>query len=179
MIGASGTANVPGSDGKEFLLRVPELTWGGFHMRNVLIVSRPDATYSPNHYKTPNPIEGALGGNVLRRFRVEIDYPHGETYLGQTSEEAGEDMNSAGLVLDIDGANKLVVRAISSSAAPLTKSNVRVNDVILEIDGEREKPWTITNASDALAGAIGENKRIVLRHGSKVLSTSIVISDLL
>lgn len=179
MIGASGTADMPGSDGKEFLLRVPELIWGAFHIRNVLIVSRPDATYSPDQYETPEPIEGALGGNVLRRFRVEIDYPHGKTYLEQTSEEAGEDMNCAGLVLDIDVAHKLIVRAISSTAAPLTKSNIRVNDEILEIDGKREKPWTITDASDALAGATGENKQIVLRRGSKVLSTSIVISDLL
>ena len=59
---------------------------------------------------------------MLRRFRIEIDYPHGKTYLEQTSEETGEDMNSAGLVLDIDVAHKLIVRAISSTAAPLTKS---------------------------------------------------------
>ncbi len=170
---------MPGSDGAELLLRVPELTWGTFHIRNVLIVSRPDATYSPDHYETPEPIQGALGGNVLRRFRVDIDYPHGKTYLEQTSEEVGEDMNSAGLVLDIDIAHKLIVRAISSTAASLTKNNLRVNDEILEIDGKREKPWTIIDASNALTGVPGEYKQIVLRRGSKVLSTSIVISNLL
>jgi hypothetical protein len=78
--GASGTADMPGSDGSEFLLRVPEVVWGTFHIRNVLFVSRPDAAYSPDHFETPEPIDGALGGNVLKNFRIEIDYPHGETY---------------------------------------------------------------------------------------------------
>ena len=32
---------------------------------------------------------------------------YGKTYLDQTSEETGGDMNSAGLVLDIDVAHKL------------------------------------------------------------------------
>ncbi len=165
--------------GKEFLLRVPEMMWGTFHIRNVLLVSRPDATYSPSHYETPEPIAGALGGNVLRTFRVEIDYPHGETYLEQSAEEAGKDMNSAGLVLDIDTAHHLVVRAISTTAAALTKRNVRPGDEILEIEGKRENPWTIIDASNALGGTVGKRKQLVIRRGGKVLSTSVVVSELL
>ena len=122
---------------------------------------------------------GALGGNVLRRFRIEIDYPHGETYLEQSAEEAGKDMNSAGLVLDIDTAHHLVVRAVSTTAAALTKRNIRPGDQILEIEGKRENPWTIIDASNALAGAAGKTKQLVIRRGGKVLSTSVVISELL
>lgn len=178
-VGASGTADMPGSDGKELLLRVPELIWGSFHVRNVLIVSRPDATYSPDHYETPEPIVGALGGNVLRSFRVEIDYPHGETYLEQSTEKTGKDMNSAGLVLDVNTAHQLVVRAVATSAAALTKRNVRPGDVILDIEGKRENPWTIVEASDALAGTEGKTKHLVVRRGGKVLSIEVVISEIL
>jgi hypothetical protein len=34
--GASGTADMPGGNGEEFLPRVPEVTWGAFHIANVL-----------------------------------------------------------------------------------------------------------------------------------------------
>jgi hypothetical protein len=178
-IGASGTADMPGSDGREFLLRVPELVWGNFHIRNVLFVSRPDATYSPDHFETPEPIMGALGGNVLKNFRIEIDYPHGQTYLEQSADDAGSDMNSAGLVLDVDAAHNLVVQAVSTTAPALTKRRIRPGDEILEIDGKRESPWTIIDASNALAGAVGERKQLVIRRGGKTLSTSVAVATLL
>ncbi len=177
--GASGTADMPGSDGREFLLRVPELVWGIFHIRDVLFVSRPDETYSPDHFETPEPIVGALGGNVLKNFRIEIDYPNGQTYLEQSADDAGRDMNSVGLVLDVDAANKLVVRSVSTTAAALTKRSIRPGDEILEIDGKRESPWTIIDASNALAGAVGERKKLVIRRGGKSLSTSVAVATLL
>jgi hypothetical protein len=177
--GAAGTADMPGSDGREFLLRVPEVVWGTFHIRNVLFVSRPDATYSPDHFETPGPIAGALGGNVLKNFRIEIDYPHGESYLEQSADDAGKDMNSAGLVLDLDDANNLVVRAISTTAAAMTKRSIIPGDEILEIDGKRESPWTIIDASNALAGAVGERKELIIKRGGKKLSTSVAVASLL
>ena len=42
---------MPGGDGKEFLLRVPEVTWGTLRITNVLFVSRPDESYSPTSSK--------------------------------------------------------------------------------------------------------------------------------
>jgi hypothetical protein len=177
--GASGTADMPGGSGDEFLLRVPEVTWGQFRIRNVLFVSRPDATYSPSSFETPGPIAGALGGNVLKSFRVEIDYPHGTSYLEQKASDAGEDMNTVGLVLDIDAANDLIVRAISSTAAALTKSNMRPGDQILEIDGRRETPWNLVDASDALSGAVGETKKLVIRRADKEIQTTARVAHLL
>ncbi len=76
---------------------------------------------------------------MLRNFRVEIDHPHGTTYLQMKSGDFGDDMNSVGLVLDMDAANTLVVRAISSTAAALTKRNLRPGDQIIEIEGKRGK----------------------------------------
>jgi hypothetical protein len=177
--GASGTADMPDGNGKEFLLRVPEVTWGPFQLRNVLFVSRPNETYSPDTFETPAPIAGALGGNVLKNFRVEIDYPHGATYLEQEDGDFDEDMNSAGLVLDVDAASNLVVRAISSTAAALTKRNVRPGDQILAIDGKRETPWKIIDASQALSGAVGESKRLLIKREGIEVQTIVVVADVL
>jgi C-terminal processing protease CtpA/Prc len=51
----------------------------------------------------------------------------------------------------VDEANNLVVRAISSTAAALTKINIRPGDQIVEIDGKRGTPWKVVDASDALS----------------------------
>ena len=122
---------------------------------------------------------GALGGNVLKQFRIELDYPDGVTYLERSADDAGDDMNSVGLVLDVDASRRLVVRAISKTATALTKRNIRADDQILEIDGKRKSSWTITEACDALAGVVGTKKRLVIRRDGKVLSTFVTVTTLL
>jgi C-terminal processing protease CtpA/Prc len=116
---------------------------------------------------------------VLKTFRVEIDYPHRTTYLEQKVSDAGNDMNSAGLVLDIDAASQLIVRAISTTAAAVTKRNIHPGDQIVEIDGKREKPWKLVDASDALSGGVGEKKRLVIRRAGKEMKTIAAVAHLL
>ena len=170
--GASGTADMGGDNGTELLLRVPELEWGSFHLRNVLVTSRPNETYSQTNFETREPIIGALGGNVLMAFRVEIDYPDGKTYLEEAHEPAPDDMNSVGLVLDVNAKDQLVVVAVSSTAAAETQRNVLAGDIILGIAGERETPWAITDASHALAGKVGRRiPLLILRQGKQVHAT--------
>jgi hypothetical protein len=177
--GASGTADMPGGSGDEFLLRVPEVIWGPFHITNVLFVSRPDAMYSPSSFETPAAIVGVLGGNVLKNFRIEIDYPHGRSYLEQKATDAGNDMDSAGLVLDVDGANDLIVRAVSPAASALTKSSIRAGDQIVDIDGKREVPWNLVDASNALSGPVGEIKRLVVRRAGREIQVTVSVAHLL
>jgi hypothetical protein len=177
--GASGTADMPGSNEEEFLLRVPEVMWGTFQITNVLFVSRPNELYSPTSFETPGPIAGALGGNVLRNFRVEIDYPHGAIYLEQMAGASEDDMNCAGLVLDVDKSNHLVVRAISNTAATLTKRNIRPGDIILAIGDKREAVWKIIDASGALSGRVGETKRVVILRSGRESHTDVTVAHIL
>jgi hypothetical protein len=177
--GASGEANVPGSDGKELLVRVPEMGWGPFLIRNVVVVSRPNEMYDSTHFETPQAIVGALGGNVLRGFRVEIDYPQGRIYLEQVLQPDANDMNSAGLVLDVDASNQLVVVSVSATADAATKKNVLPGDVILQIDGKRDNPWTIAEASQQLSGAVGETRRLLIRRDGLEVHTSVSVVRLL
>jgi hypothetical protein len=176
--GASGVANMPGGDGQEFLLRVPEIEWGPFHLRRVLFVSRPEAIYSPTAFETPESIVGALGGNVLSRFRVEIDYPHGKTYLEEIHEPDPDDMNSAGLVLNVNTEDQLVVVAVSSTADAVTRRNMRPGDIILQIAGKHETPWAITDASQALSGNVGERIGLLLLRDGVTVHTTVIIAHL-
>jgi C-terminal processing protease CtpA/Prc len=88
-------------------------------------------------------------------------------------------MNSAGLVLDIDAANHLVVRAISSTASPLTRSNLHPGDQVIAIDGKRETPWNLVDASNALSGPVGEPKRLLIQRAGLEIQTTATVVHLL
>ncbi len=75
-------------------------------------------------------------------------------------------MDSVGLVLDVDRPNALFVRAIATTAAPLTKQNILPGDTIVVIEGQRKTSWTLVDASIALSGAVGETKQLIVdRNG--------------
>jgi len=114
--GAVGPANMGGGadDGHLLLLRIPAFQVGSFTVAQVAVVSRPDQTYSATSYETPAAIVGALGGNVLSQFRIEIDYPEQLLFLEPSGKIPANDFDTVGLMLDTNGAGELVVRAVSS-----------------------------------------------------------------
>ena len=61
---------------REPMIEVPELTIAGFTVRNVWFTQRPDNNFR-EHFSnwTDKPVEGAIGGNALKDFRIVLDYP--------------------------------------------------------------------------------------------------------
>jgi C-terminal processing protease CtpA/Prc len=110
---------------------------------------------------------------------MEIDYPHGKTYLEQVHQPDANDMNSAGLVLDIDPSNQLLVVSVSATADAATKRNVLPGDVILQIDGKHDNPWTIAGASQQLSGAVGQTRQLSIRRDGLEIHTSVIVVRLL
>ena len=178
--GAAGPANENGaSDAVAFILRVPALQFGAFRLTQVALVSRPDETYSPTSYVTPAPIIGALGGNVLRQFRVEIDYPEQLLFLEQSGKEEAHDFDTVGLVLNTNSAGQLIVSAVSSTASVVTRRNILPGDVILRIRGFGEAPHTLTEAAQALSGAVGERKQLRILRNGKSMSVTVTVARIL
>ncbi len=88
-------------------------------------------------------------------------------------------MNTAGPVLDVDGANNLAVRAILHHSYSSEKRNIHPGYQIIEIDGGRQKLWKITDASDALSGPVGAIKRLLIGRDGKEIQTTAVVAHLL
>jgi hypothetical protein len=175
-IGAAGPANEVGvPDANAFLIRVPALQLGAFTVPNVAMASRSNETFSSATYETPAPIIGALGGNVLRQFRVEIDYPRQLLFLEPQETRQPPDFDTVGLVLYIDDVNRLVVGALSSSASKVTRRNVLPGDVILQINGLSEVHQSLLVAAKELSGTVGEQKELrILRNGKSMNVTAVV-----
>lgn len=174
--GAAGTANEIGeSDNKAFLLRVPVLQIAGFRVNETAMVSRPNETYSAASNETPAPIVGAVGGNVLAQFRVEIDYPEQIVFLEAYGTKQVRDLDTVGLVLSTDAVGRLVVSGFSSSALEATRRDIHVGDILVGITGLDKPPDTLTEAALALSGKAGERKQLrLLRDGAPVTVTVVV-----
>jgi hypothetical protein len=177
--GAVGPANVDGAPDDAFLLRIPSFQLGSFTVNSVVAASRPNETFSATSYETPTAIVGALGGNVLSRFRVEIDYADQLLFLEPAVAEQANDFDTVGLVLATNSAGQLIVRAVSASASSVTRHNILPGDIIVQISGSGRAPFTLTEAAEALSGVVGERKHLrIVRHG-KPMSVTVVVSRIL
>jgi C-terminal processing protease CtpA/Prc len=141
----------------------------------VAVASRPNEIYSATNYETPDVIVGALGGNVLSQFRVEVDYPEQLCFLERSGKEQANDFDTVGLVLDANPSGQLVVRSVSSTASAVTRQNIQPGDVILQIGDLGDAPYTLTKAAQALSGVVGERKHLrILRRGEPMSVTAVV-----
>lgn len=178
--GAVGPANDGGtSDGDVFLLRIPALQLGAFRLTQVVAASRPNETYSPTSYETPAPIIGALGGNILSRFRVEIDYPEQLLFLEQSGRKKVDAFNTVGLVLGISSTGQPVVRAVSLTASAVTRRNILPGDVIVGISGFDKAPDTLMKAAQALSGVVGESKQLRILRNGKPMRVTVTVARIL
>lgn len=81
--GAFGDAATLGGQTLETMF-VPEATWGGLPIQEFGVVSQQEGVFERGMSRMmTRPIIGALGGNALKHFRIELDYPNQTLYLSQ------------------------------------------------------------------------------------------------
>jgi hypothetical protein len=79
--GAFGDAKTLGGMTLETMF-VPAARWGGFDLEEVGVTSQRAGTFERwMSSMTEGPVVGALAGNVLKQFRVELDYANEMLYL--------------------------------------------------------------------------------------------------
>lgn len=84
--GAAGDAVTLGGQALETMF-VPAARWGAHEIREFGVVSQQQGVFE--HYMSQmmtEPIIGALAGNVLKEFRVELDYANQALYLSRPGE---------------------------------------------------------------------------------------------
>ncbi|MEJ7576207.1 MAG: hypothetical protein WKF74_04275 [Pyrinomonadaceae bacterium] len=59
----------------EAMIEVPKVVIAGYTVRRVWFTRRPDKNFKQYTKWMDKPIDGALGGNALRHFRISVDYP--------------------------------------------------------------------------------------------------------
>ena len=164
--GAYGPANMLMGAGETGLtmLRIGTLQWGPFRLPDVGAVSRPAGAYEQFMSRIAGkPVIGSLAGNVLRRFRVDIDYPHGQVYLAQASAIQDAPLNMVGVTLEL-GKSGYVVAGTAPGVTAIHKG-----DRLLRVGTLDTQTATLAEILRALQGKAGSRKNLLIERGSQRL----------
>ncbi|HZD77160.1 MAG TPA: PDZ domain-containing protein, partial [Acidobacteriaceae bacterium] len=177
--GAVGAANMVGKqfDVTNKMLRIPEITWGRIQLKNVGMVSRPAGVYERFVSEDMTaPIVGALSGNVLRRFRLELDYPAGVAYLQPETTVNAADAACVGLIVQVKQDGVIVISGIPKHDGKMELDGIEPGDVLLRVDDHSVTGASLATVLDLLSGRPGERKRITIRRGERDVSVFATVS---
>jgi hypothetical protein len=182
-IGAIGPSNMRmADDGIEtagVLVRIPEIKLGTLLVEDVgsLAISPDDQGHDfMDWYSAKNavPVIGWLGGNVLRHFRITIDYPRQISYWEPQSALDPHDLDFVGLTL-IFRHGEYFVGGIATRNGRPTVTGPQVGDKVIQIDGLQTHGASREAIFAAMHGKAGEIRSLVLeREGSRVQVQTVV-----
>jgi PDZ domain-containing protein/aspartyl protease len=147
-----------GGETKGFRFRIPSAHIGPYS------IARPvaSATTSDNAGSGFSDVAGVLGGEILNRFRVILDYRNSSVFLVPASRLAKRsdwlDMLGAQVVAAGPAFDTLQVRAIMPNS-PASEAKLRIGDVIRAVDGVSGRRLTLERLG-ALMG-VPERRRIL------------------
>jgi hypothetical protein len=155
------------------VMRLPEIQWGPVRLNGVGIVGVstlfPDGPALGAWYsqKTARPVNGFLGPNAFKAFRVEIDYASGAVYFEKGAEFDSHDMDLVGLTLrpEADGGYQVIVVAMKDGKTAV--EGVEPGDKLLQVGDLKVAGATMGTVVDALRGKPGDVRTIVLERNGK------------
>lgn len=173
--GAVGPSNMrmadDGIESAATLLRIPEIQLGPLSVRQAgALAIGPD---SEGHafmdwYSTKNalPVVGWLGGNVLRHFRITIDYPNKVSYWEPQSALDPHDLDYVGLTL-LSRRGEYYVAGVADRNGHPAVSGVVVGDKLLQIGALKTQGASREALFAAMHGRAGEARALVLERAGR------------
>ncbi|MGA7613745.1 MAG: aspartyl protease family protein [Thermoanaerobaculia bacterium] len=119
-------------------------------------------------------LDGAIGGEVLRRFTLFVDYPHKRLLLrpnDQISRPFEYDMSGMLLVAADASFDRAVVRNVLEPS-PAAEAGIRVGDEITAVRGKPVASMSLDEIRSILR-IPGENVTLTIRRGSDTLTVTL------
>lgn len=153
------------------LLRIPEVQLGPLQLREVgaLAIGPSNKNWDfIDWYSKKNavPVIGWLGGNVLRNFRITIDYAKHLSYWLRQRESDPHDLEQVGLTLETKHGQYLVA-GVATQNGKTTVEGVEVGDKLLQIDGLRMNAVDWAAIYGAMHGKPGEVRNLLLERNGR------------
>lgn len=179
--GAVGPANMGArSDAEALMVRVPELRLGGLAVTDAGAVSRQEGTFERSMSRMmTEPIVGAIGGNVLSQFRVEIDYAAGVTYLEHAEAAARKDLDLVGLTLFPAPDGSMQIIGVSKTTHPDVREKIQAGDLLRSVDGKPVAGLSLMQIVDRLRGQPGDRRKLNVERGGQKLEVEAVVTRVL
>ena len=169
--GAVGPANFFGFDFEltGTLMKLPEILIGDARVTDSAVLGIDQGIFDWYAMKSAGPVVGILGANVLRKFRLEVDYPHHMTYWEPGLTVGSADLDIVGLTLrpEVDGS--YLIAGIVRQNGELTAQGVEPGDVLRRVGSLEADGATMGTVIEALRGMPGELRLLVIeRDGERI-----------
>ncbi|OGU53998.1 MAG: hypothetical protein A2V66_17755 [Ignavibacteria bacterium RBG_13_36_8] len=175
--GALGCANMwgwwPPQEESAPVVRIPEMMWGPVRIAGAAIVGVPYvAPGGPSlgdwySQKTARHVDGFLGPNVFKAFRIEIDYSNNAIYFEKGDEFDSHDMDIVGLTLrPIADGSYQVIGIAEKDGKPAVES-IEPGDILLQVGDLKTTGETMGTVVDALRGKPGDICTLILKRDEK------------
>jgi hypothetical protein len=174
------------------VLRIPQVTIGALSLDNVgALGTAPllggfgeglfgDLFWDNWRKAAPAPVIGWLGGNVLKDYKLTIDYPNRMTYWRKQRAADPHELDQVGLTLvrrDDQYFIGGVVRKLDASGAeaPMVEG-VRIGDELVAVDGASVRGAGKDTVLSALQGKPGERRRLLLERGAARIEADVAVT---
>ena len=129
---------------------------------------------SAQNYVAANDAIGNIGGEIMRRFTVTLDYSRERMILepnAQVGEPFEADMSGLGLRMGPDGLNALEVDWIQPDS-PASEAGVQPNDLIEKVDGKAALEVGMRGMRE-LSRRNGERHVLSIRRGDRTMEIAL------
>jgi len=178
--GAAGSANFFGFDfeAKGTLMRLPELGIGPLKAKNIGLLGLEQGFFDWYSQKSAEPVQGFLGANLLRGFRLEIDFPNQMTYWEQAVQSDPDDLEIVGLSLRPEGDGRMVIAGVVRKNGTPCVEGLRAGDVLLRVDGQEAQGATTGAVITALRGKPGQTRSLIVDRDGKIIHLEALVTRL-
>ena len=170
-IGAVGSANFFGFgfEAAGTLMRLPELGVGSLKICDIALLGLDQRLFNWYSQKSAGTVAGFLGGNVLKRFRLEVDWPDQMTYWEAGPRSDDRDLDIVGLTLRPEPDGSYTVAGVVAQGGRATVDGVQTGDRLIRVGSLEVIGAQMGKVEDALRGSPGDTRTLVLdRQGRRV-----------
>jgi len=165
-VGAAGSANFFGLpfETQGALTSVSEVGFGGVTVSDVAVLALGQGLFDWYSAKSAAPVSGFLGGNVLDRCRLEVDWPNRMTWWEIGPEPAERDLDIVGMTLRPEADRSYSVAGVVTRDDVPTVDGVAADDVLVRIGELEVQGSTMGEVVGALRGRPGETRVLELER---------------
>jgi hypothetical protein len=196
-VGAGGEANMQlrsdGAEAQAILMRLPRVRLGSMLLERVGAVGidrgAPPIPPAPGEQivhgnffdwyskKTPEPVIGWIGGNVLKNFRVTFDFPRRTIYFERENKADFYDLNQVGVTLERrDGQQGYFIAGVALKDGRPTVDGVVAGDRLIKIDNLDVSIATRGAIFAELHGEPGSLRTLVVERNGQQLTVPVKVT---
>jgi hypothetical protein len=150
-------------------MRLPDLRLGPLHARGIGVLGLPQELFDWYSGKSAGPVAGFLGANVLRGFRLEIDYPNRMTYWEAGPPPDPDDLDTIGLTLRPEANGEFTVAGVAMKNGRAAVEGIQSGDKLVRVGSLAIAGATMGAVADALRGTPGAMRMLVVEREGKPL----------